>query len=176
LSNEDKILHDIEIMGCRNFTEPEVDVTSRMTSSYFAVKLYGQVCVERKVHFASAGENGGNGLRGFMNDLKSFDSLRGCHGLCQLIGVVFDDTRLQLKSYLYEATLIFQLSKVFQIVNSRSDIIPWPVRQLWSKQITQAIANVHGKGFTVGILSSLNIGLEQTGQQSCSDSKLRRGI
>ena len=55
MSNEDEILHDIEVMGCHIFSESEVQVASRITSSYFAVKLYGQACVERKVPFASAG-------------------------------------------------------------------------------------------------------------------------
>lgn len=163
MSNEDEILHDIEVMGCHIFPESEVVVASRMTSSYFAVKLNGQACVERKVPFASAGGDGENGLRDFINDLKLFNSLRGCHGVSQLIGVVFDDAHLHLRSYLYEAPMIFQLLRVFNIANSRSDTIPWSVRELWSEQIAQAIANVHSKGFTVGVLGRHNIGLRADG-------------
>ena len=163
MSKEDEILHDIEIMGCHIFPESEIIATSRMSSACFAVKLDGQACVERKIPFASAGWDGENGLRDFINDLKLLNSLQGCRGIPRLIGVVFDDAHLRLKSYLYEAPMISQLNRVLYIAESRSETIPWSIRELWSKQLAQAMAEVHRKGLTIGVLARNNIGLRVDG-------------
>ncbi|MCJ1483295.1 hypothetical protein MMC06_003462 [Schaereria dolodes] len=163
MSKEDEILHDIEIMGCHIFPESEIEVTSRMSSACFAVKLDGQACVERKIPFASAGWDGENGSRNFINDLKLLNSLQGCRGVPRLIGVVFDDAHLRLKSYLYEAPMISQLIRVFYVADSRSETIPWSIRELWSKQIAQAIAEIHRKGLIIGVLARNNIGLRADG-------------
>jgi hypothetical protein len=163
MSKEDEILRNIEIMGCHIFPESKIEVTSRISSSCFIVKLDGQACTERKRPFASAGWDGENSLRGFIKDLKLHNSLQGCHGISRLIGVVFDDAHLRLKSYLYEAPMISQLIRVFYIANSRSEIIPWSIRELWSKQIAQAMAEVHSKGLVIGVLVRNNIGLRTDG-------------
>ena len=76
---------------------------------------------------------------------------------------MFNDAHLRLKSYLYEAPMISQLIRVFYIANSRSEIIPWSIRELWSKQIAQAMAEVHSKGLIIGVLVRNNIGLRTDG-------------
>ncbi len=88
------------------------------------------------------------------------NSLQGCYGISRLIGVVFNNAHLRLKSYLYEAPIISQLIRVFYIVNSRSEIILWSIRELWLKQIAQAMAEVYSKGLVIGILVCNNIGLQ----------------
>lgn len=91
MSKDADILHNIKLMGCPTYTESEVQVRSRLTSSHFAVRVGRQDYVERKMSFASAGGEGKNGICTFINDLKLFNSLKGCHGVSQLAGVVFDD-------------------------------------------------------------------------------------
>jgi hypothetical protein len=59
--------------------------------------------------------------------------------------------------------MISQLHRVFYIANSRSETIPWSIRELWSKQIAQAIAEVHSKGLTIGVLARNSIGLRADG-------------
>ena len=163
MSKEDELLRDIEVMGCLKFRESEIEVTARISSACFAVKLYGQAYFERKRPFVSAGWDGENGLHDFINDLKLLNSLQGYHGIIQLIGVVLHDAPLRLKSYLYEMPMIKEIIRVFYTANSRSDLIPWSIRELWSKQIARAIAEVHKNGLTLGVLSRSCFGLRANG-------------
>ena len=97
MSDEDHILQDIEDLGCAKFLEPQVMVQSRISSSCYRVWVNSRECVERKAPFASAGKLGENGFQDFFNDLKLLNSLRGCTGVVQIIGVVLDETRLHLR-------------------------------------------------------------------------------
>jgi hypothetical protein len=160
---EDDILRDIEIMGCPIFPESEIEVMSLRSSTCFEVKVDGQIFLQKKIGFASAGWDDGNGLGDFINDLRLLHFWQGCRGIPRLIGVVFDDARLHLKGYLYEAPMIYQLLEVSCIGNPRSEIIPWSIKELWSKQITQALADVHSRGLTVGLLGRPKIGLRADG-------------
>ncbi|KAK3325144.1 hypothetical protein B0H66DRAFT_110908 [Apodospora peruviana] len=166
MSKEADILHNIKLMGCHKFSESEVQVVSRMSSHYFVVRVDGQEYLERRMPFARAGGDGKNGICTFIDDLKLFNSLRGCHGVQQLAGVVLDDAGLHLKSYIYEAPMFLHLSHVFYIANLRSETISWPVRELWATQIAQAVANVHSKGFKIGRLNRLGVGLRADGSAS----------
>jgi serine/threonine protein kinase len=163
MSKEDEILRDIEVMSLHQFSESKIEVTSQISSSRFTVKLDSQVCVNRKIPFASAGSDGDNGLHDFIKDLKLLNSVQDCHGIPRLIGVVFDDAHIRLKGYLHEAPMIRELIRVFYVANSRSETIPWSIRVLWSKQIAQAMAEIHKKGLTIGVLSRNNIGLRADG-------------
>ena len=162
-SNNGEILQRVEVMGCNIYPESEIQVASRMSSSCFAVRLNGQEYVERKAPFVSAGVDGENGLRDFINDLELLNSLRDCNGVCKLVGTVFDDARVQLKGYLYETPMRSNLPLVFHSFNSMSRTIPWSVRQLWSKQIAQAIADVHSRKYAIGVLERKDVGLRADG-------------
>ena len=163
MSNEDQILQDIEDLGCAKFLESQIMVKSRISSSCYHVWVENGECVERKAPFASAGKQGENGFQDFFNDLKLLNSLRGCAGVVQLIGVVLDETRLHLRSYLYESPAIMSLKRVFTFANSKSETIPWPIREIWSSQIIKAVSEVHSKGLIVGVLELSSVGLRADG-------------
>lgn len=159
MSDEDRILQEIEHLGCRKIFESDAIVPSRITSSSYHVLLDTRKCIEQKAPFASAGRLGENGFRDFCEDLKLIHSLRGCAGVVQFIGVVLDETERHLKSYLYESPMIGSLSGLFVIANLQSEKVPWLIREIWSRQIIKAISEVHGKNKVVGVLSIYNIGL-----------------
>ncbi|KAK3681224.1 hypothetical protein B0T22DRAFT_445440 [Podospora appendiculata] len=163
MANEEEIMHELEVMGCPKYTESEVQVVSRTSSSYFGVRVDGRACTKRKTPFASAGNGSENGVRGFLNDLKLFNSLRDCQGISRFVGVVLDDSRQHLKGYLYDAPMFIQLFKLSYIAQSRSETIPWSVREPWAKQIAEAVAEVHSRGFVIGALARHNIGVRADG-------------
>jgi hypothetical protein len=160
---EDQILQDIEDMGCTTFLEPDISVTSRISSTSYHVMVNNCKYVEQKAPFASAGREGENGFQDFFSDLKLLNSLRGCSGVVQCIGVVLDETRLHLRSYLHESPAIFSLKRVFTVANSNSETIPWSIREVWSRQIVNAVSEIHSKGLVVGVLDFGNIGLRADG-------------
>ena len=164
MSDEVETLNTIELLGCQKFIEHQVEVVSQISSSYFDVKLDGQKYIERKISFATAGAAGENGVRTFINDLKLSHYLNDCAGVSKLIGVVFDDARsLHLKGFLFESPMFVRLNRLLHFANLNSYTIPWPVKALWSAQVSQAVADIHRKGFTIGVLGRETIGLRADG-------------
>jgi serine/threonine protein kinase len=162
-SREDQILQDIEDMGCTMFLESEIAVNARITSTCFKVMVNGLKCVEQKVPFASAGKKGENGFQDFFNDLKLHNSLRDCSGVARFIGVVLDETRTHLRSYLYESPTIMTLQRLFTIASAKSETIPWSIREIWSQQIVNAVSEIHSRSLVVGVLNMEAISIRADG-------------
>ncbi len=91
-------------------------------------------------------------------------SLRGCTGIVEFIGVVLDDTRLHFRSYLHEYPVLGTILTTLVCAQSKSEVVPWPARETWARQIIRAISDVHSKGSVVGRLCMLNkIGVRADG-------------
>ena len=150
MSGENRILDEIEDMGCSQFLESEIIVQSRVSSTCFLVRVESRTCIERKAAFATAGPPDENGFREFYNDLKLLCSVRACAGVAEFIGVVLDDTRLHLKSFIHESPALGTIFSIMTYATSQSESIPWSIREAWSKQIISAVSDVHSKGLTVG--------------------------
>jgi hypothetical protein len=146
MSSEDRILQDIEHLGCHQFRESEVITKSRITCHRNQVWVRGKYYIERKVPFASAGLQGDNAFDDFVNEVRRLNSLRRCAGIAQFIGVILDDTGRHLKGYLCEAPIVHILRTFIGLANSLSKTIPWTVRELWMQQIVAAMSNLHTKG------------------------------
>ncbi|MCJ1379451.1 hypothetical protein MMC17_002552 [Xylographa soralifera] len=164
MSDEDQILQDIEHLGCRKVFESDVTVLSRISSSSYHVLIGTRKCVEQKASFAAAGRQGENGYRDFCQDLRLLHSLRGCAGVVEFISVVLDKTGQHLKGYVYESPMIGSLSRLFDIANSQSKRIPWLIREIWSRQIIEAVSEVYKKDKVIGVLTIYNIGLRADGR------------
>ena len=163
MSDEEHILQDIEDLGCEQFVESDVVTISRSTSSSFDVYVKSKAYTEVKVPFATAGGQGKNGFQDCFNDLKLLHSLRGCNHVAEFFGVVLDDTRRHLKNYLYESLEICSVEKLFGVISCEPETIPWPIRELWARQIIKAISDIHGKGKIVGVLDLNSIGIRADG-------------
>lgn len=152
-SGENQMLCDIEDLGCKQFLESEIITQSRRSASCFIVRVESQTCIERKAPFVSSGIRGENGIQCFFDELKLLKSLRGCNGVAGFIGVVLDDARKHLMSYLYEYPALGNLTTLFEGAKSRSEIIPWDIREGWARQIVTTVAEIHsGRGSLVGSL------------------------
>lgn len=163
VSREDEILNNIEDLGCAQFLETEIIVQSRMSSSCFMVRVENRTCIERKAPFVRSGIDNENGFHNFFNDLKLLKSMRGCTGVAEFIGVVLDDTRSHLRSYLYEYPA-HNILTVLVCAESKPEIVPWRIRETWARQIIKAVSEVHSNGYPVGGLLWLNdIGIRSNG-------------
>jgi hypothetical protein len=163
LSDEHQILQDIDDLNCKQFLESEVMVKSRFGVSSFVVCVKSWTCMEQKTAFATVGRQGHNSFHDFCKDLKLLHSLEGSVGVAEFIGVVLDDTRRHLRSYLYESLVIPSVERLIAIANHKSETITWSMRETWARQIIRAIADIHNKGFIVGELSLTSIGIRADG-------------
>ncbi|KAL8899208.1 MAG: hypothetical protein Q9207_006311 [Kuettlingeria erythrocarpa] len=149
LCNDSQILQDIEDMNCAVFLESEIVVKSRVSVSEFEVFVESQICSERKAPFPSATATGRNSFQEFCDDIRMLARLRGCQGAIQLVGVVLDDSRKYLRSYLCESVNP-NLEQILGSAASLSLQVPWNIRETWARQLITAIGEVHGKGAVLG--------------------------
>lgn len=135
MSGEDRIRDDIEHLDCAQFLESEIIVQSRMSSASFKVRVDPRTSIERRVSF--------------VNSLKS---MHGCTGVTEFIGVVRDDTRSHLRSYIpiYEYPVLGNDYTIIMCAQFKSEVIPWHIRENWARQIIKATSEIRSKGFLVG--------------------------
>lgn len=164
-SGEDQMLNDIEDLECKQFLESEIITQSRKSSSCFVVRVGSRMCIERKAPFVNSGTHGVNGFMSFFSDLKFLKSLNSCRDAAEFIGVVLDNTRTHLKGYLYEYPALGGILTMLIVARSRSEVIPWEIREKWARQIVATIAEIHSsKGALIGGLWWLaEIGVKANG-------------
>ena len=124
------------------------------------MKVGSRVCTERKVPFATAGRVDQNGFWEYVEDLKLLIAVQGSRGVSEFFGVVLNDTRTQLRSYMYEYPSLGDVFAMLLSARRKGETMPLFIRLAWSSQILQAVADVHGRAFAVGssfILQSFGI-------------------
>ena len=176
-----QILYDVEHLDCPKFVESDVIVLSRMTTSCYHVMVGSRRYLEQKAPFAAVGWQDENGFDDFCRDMRLLHALRGCASVVQFIGIVLDQRGQQLKSYLYESPMIGSLLRLLRVANSRPERIPWPIREIWSRQIIKAVSDVHKKDHVFGLLEIRNVGLRADGTVALTGIKtgqrhLRNGL
>lgn len=152
IDKEGKMLRDIDHMNCPQYLQSEVIVRERMDAVTYIAQVESRPCMERKMPFSGAGLPGDNGLKRFWQDLKLAKSLYECDGVVNFMGVVLDDNRTHMKSFLQELPPLGTIQSILARAELREDRVPWPVRATWATQIITAVAEIHSKGFVVGLL------------------------
>ncbi|KAL8867528.1 MAG: hypothetical protein Q9174_005609, partial [Haloplaca sp. 1 TL-2023] len=150
LCDQRELLHYVEDRGIQPYKESEVLVISRMGSTLFQVKVASFMCTERKVPFATAARGYRNGFREYVEDLKLLIALQGSSGVSKFRGVVLNDTKTQLRSYVYEHPALGNIFGMLLSAGIKGETIPLFIRLAWSSQMLQAVAYVHERGYAVG--------------------------
>ena len=131
-NNEEAMLRDIEHIGCPQYLESEVIVQGRIDAVTYIAQIESRPCIERKMPFLGAGLPGDDGLERFWQDLKLTKSLYECNGVVKFLGVVLDDTRTYLKSFLQELPALGTIRSILANAEPRGERIPWSVRATWA--------------------------------------------
>ncbi|KAL9607429.1 MAG: hypothetical protein Q9167_007659 [Letrouitia subvulpina] len=152
INHEKDILQDIQHMDVPQYLQSEVIVQERMDAVTYLAQVESRPCMERKIPFSGGGLPGDNGLKRFWQDLKLTRSLYACNGVVQFMGVVLDDTKTHVKSFLQELPALGTIRSILAHAELRQEPIPWSVRATWASQIISAVAEIHSKGFVVGLL------------------------
>ncbi len=164
LNNEEEMLRDIEHMDCPQYLQSEVIVRGRIDAQTYISQIESRPCLERRMPFSGAGLPGDNGLKRFWQSLKLAKSLHECNGVVQFMGVVLDDNRTHLKSFLQELPALGTIGSILTHAELRQERVPWSVRATWASQIITAVAEIHSKGFFVGFLHINFTGVRSDGR------------
>ena len=69
-----------------------------------------------------------------------------------------------MKSFLQELPALGTIRSILAHAELRGDRIPWSVRATWASQIITAVAEIHSKGFVVGLLHINFAGVRSDGR------------
>ena len=164
INNEEEMLRDVEHMDCPQYLQSEVIVRRRMDAVTYIAQVESRPCMERKMPFSGAGLPGENGSKRFWQDLKLAKTLYECDSVIDFMGVVLDDKRAYVKSFLQELPPQGTIRSILAHAELREERVPWPVRATWANQIITAVAEIHSKGFVVGMLHINFVGVRSDGR------------
>ncbi|KAL9610742.1 MAG: hypothetical protein Q9167_004561 [Letrouitia subvulpina] len=133
-------LHDL---GCERYDESQVvQIEIIDPPCYFCSSLNGTLVFEIKfVDTTPASE--------LIYAIRALHCMNGTPGFSRLVGVVTDDNRRYLKSYLVE--LPRQCRNILTIADPS---LSWERRERWAVQLIRGISLVHTRGFVFGGLTT----------------------
>ena len=163
LISDRNFLRDLSHLGCAILIESEVLMESRFSVADCISVVGSDRYIEYKAPFASTDLDGPRSLKSYMIRLKRSIALRDCPGVANFKGVVLDDTRSYLKSYLCELPTVHSLSRMVAQANMEHATVPWADREMWAYQIVNAVSHIHRRGQVVGLLELMRFGARSNG-------------
>ena len=161
--DEKKFLRYISSVACERYVESDVITDSRIGSTSYKVYVDAQACVENKVLFASGKKQGINAFLDYLDEIKHCISLRRCANVSGLRGIILDDTKRHLRGYLTELPTFASAENLLGLANSRSNTIPWLVREIWARQLIEAIIDIHNQALIAGVFTLDSVGIKADG-------------
>lgn len=162
-SDEREFLQYINSVCCKRYVESDVITYSRIRSTCYKVYVDSQACVESKVLFASGKKQGRNAFLDYLEEIKHCISLRRCANVSGFRVIVLDDTRRHLRSYLKELPMFTSVEFLLGLASSKSKTIPRSIRELWARQLIQAIIEIHSQGLIAGVFNLGSVGIRTDG-------------
>ena len=162
-SDERDFLQYIDSVCCKRYVESDVITYSRINSTSYRVYVNSQACCESKVLFASGRRQDKNVFLDYLDEIKHMISLRRCANVSGFMGIVLDDTRSHLRSYLKELPMLTSMEFLLGLAKSRSMTIPWSMRELWARQLIQAIIEIHSQARIAGVFNLNSVGIKADG-------------
>ena len=162
-SEERDFLQYIDNVPCERYVESQVNTYSRINSTSYRVYVNSQAYCESKVLFASGRRQGKNAFLDYLDEIKHMISLRRCANVSRFLGIVLDDTRSHLRSYLKELPMLTSMEFLLGLAKSRSMTVPCSIRELWARQMIQAIIEIHSQGLNAGIFNLNSVGIKADG-------------
>ena len=139
-------LHDL---GCQRYDESDV-VQIRIVDqpASFCSSLNGKLVYEIKSTASTPGVE-------FLYAIRVLHCMNGTAGFIKLVGIVTDDERKYLKSYLLEVSRATR--NLLQAAACPG--IQWERRERWAVQLIRGISQIHTQGLVVGGLTTRTVPL-----------------
>jgi serine/threonine protein kinase len=150
IAETSKHVEEIEHRGLPQYLEKEIIVLSRINAHLYLVLVESQRCVERKLPFGGTAASDRKPVDEFFADMKLLQIAQGCPGVAKFVGVVLNDNRTQLCSYLLLYPEQGSVRKLLEAARVDDALIPWKRRERWIRQTIVAIVEIHKRGIFVG--------------------------
>jgi hypothetical protein len=143
-SNALTYLHDL---GCRRYDESEVvQIKTVDPPNCFCSSLNGILVYEIKFQDSTP-------TVGMLYAIRVLHYMNGSPGFTKLTGIVTDDSRRYLKSYLIQLPMAcWNLLKM-----AENPSVSWQRREKWANQIVRGVSQIHAHSFVVGGLHTWTV-------------------
>lgn len=149
---------EVDDYGCQQYLESEIVTISAISTNSFNVLVNGKACIEKKLPFALVADNTLSlYYGGFFANITALQSLKPSPAVVNLVGVVLDNSRQQVKSYLYDGAEFGTIGNILHSFNKIGAVVPWKVREHWARSLVSGLAAIHSQGFVVGRLGLWNV-------------------
>lgn len=162
-SDEMEFLQYMNSICCKQYVESNVVTYSRNKSNSYRVYVDSEACIENKVMFASGKKQGTNAFLDYLDEIKHYISLRRCTNVSKFRDVVLNNTKQHVRSCLKELPMIISLEDLLGLANARSKTIPLLIRELWARQLVQAVVEIHSQGLNLGAFNQDSVAIKADG-------------
>ncbi|KAH7086514.1 hypothetical protein FB567DRAFT_72668 [Paraphoma chrysanthemicola] len=134
----------LETIGCKVYTEDEVrTISGFQPPKHFLSSIDGVLVEEVMCNRDPPSAN-------FLNSIQAFHDMQSIPGLLSLKGVVLNESREVIRSYLLE----LPKTKCALLLDHLSvpDHTSWEERAMFAQKLIKIISQVHSKGYIVGTL------------------------
>ncbi|KAH9887831.1 hypothetical protein F4778DRAFT_421960 [Xylariomycetidae sp. FL2044] len=140
----------VQHLRCRRIRERDVMFDSHMSGFVYKVRVGGQALIKKEIP-------GPDTVDEFLYEVNALDALRFSGNIIEFYGVVVDDDDQIVKGLLISYAERGALIDVIYDSQEGGELLPWPKREKWARQIVQGLADVHESGFVQGDFTLSNI-------------------
>jgi hypothetical protein len=139
------LISNLDHLGCQRYYENEVvQIANFENPRAFAVCVGNRLLLESRISALAEDFS--------LYTIHVLHCLQGAPGIAKFAGVVTDSSGLHVKSFLREIPVKGWMDSVIGDAIDQGTSIHWSRRERWAQDIVEAVAQLHSKGFVVGVL------------------------
>ncbi|KAL9605508.1 MAG: hypothetical protein Q9179_001314 [Wetmoreana sp. 5 TL-2023] len=157
----------LQYLDCRRVKESDVCFESHMSGFVYKVSVDGEIFIKKEIP-------GPDSVDEFLYEINALQNLSGSNHVTQFRGLVIDDHRTVVKGLLISFAEQGALVDLVFDHKEGKELLSWPRRERWAKQIMQGLAEIHEAGFVQGDFTLSNIVIDENDEARIIDIN-RRG-
>ncbi|KAL8730665.1 MAG: hypothetical protein Q9181_004585 [Wetmoreana brouardii] len=157
----------LQYLVCRRVKESDVCFESHMSGFVYKVSVDGEIFIKKEIP-------GPDSVDEFLYEINALTDLSGSNHVIQFQGLVIDDHNTVVKGLLISFAEQGALVDLVFDHKEEKELLSWPRRERWAKQIMQGLAEIHEAGFVQGDFTLSNIVIDENDEARIIDIN-RRG-
>lgn len=160
-------VHILQYLNCRRVKESELCFESHMSGFVYKVSVDGEIFIKKEIP-------GPDSVDEFLYEINALTNLTGASNVIQFQGLVIDEDNTVVKGLLISFAEQGALVDLLYDHKEEKEMLSWPRRERWAKQIMQGLAEIHEAGFVQGDFTLSNIVIDDNDEARIIDIN-RRG-
>ncbi|KAL8688996.1 MAG: hypothetical protein Q9218_005232 [Villophora microphyllina] len=160
-------IHTLQYLNCRRIKEKDLCFESHMSGFVYKVSVNGEIFIKKEIP-------GPDSVDEFLYEINALTNLTGASNVIQFQGLVIDEDNTVVKGLLISFAEQGALVDLLYDHKEEKEMLSWPRRERWAKQIMQGLAEIHEAGFVQGDFTLSNIVIDENDEARIIDIN-RRG-